>query len=52
MITKQEIMKVIHKHKWEPLETWISCDIISEEEFDSLAENLVELFKNKCNIKE
>jgi len=41
---KQKLIDVFNKYKWSPTETWLTCDIISEKDFDGIAEDLVKLF--------
>lgn len=43
-MVKQKILDVLNKHKWEVTETWLTNDIITEKNFNDVAEDLAKLF--------
>lgn len=41
---KQKVIDILNNHKWSPSETWLTSDIICEEDFDKVADSLVKSF--------
>jgi hypothetical protein len=40
---KQKILDILNKHKWQPVNTYLTSDVITEEEFEAVAEDIDKL---------
>lgn len=40
MKMEQEIIDLLNKHKLTPVETWLTCDVICDEDFENIARDL------------
>jgi hypothetical protein len=55
---KQKILDILNKHKWQPVNTYLTSDVITEEEFEAVAEDIDKLLATpavseslKCDCK-
>ena len=39
---KEEILKILNKYKWSPTETYLTEDIITEDDFEKIANDIID----------
>jgi len=44
---ESKIIGILNKYKWLPTETWITNDIITEEDFEKISKEITDVY-NSC----